>query len=104
MDESCGSCTTCRIIPAQLNKKLEKILSGKGIEKDIDDLTEWSKYLISSRCGLGKTAANPIISSISNFKHLYLDLVQKDKTFDEGFDFEKAIQESCEVVNRVPNI
>lgn len=104
IDESCGSCSTCRNMTQVLNNKLKKILAGKGVEKDLTDLKSWSKNLIASRCGLGQTAANPIVSSLKNFPHLYNELIQKDKQFDEGFDMEKAIQASCTYVGRVPNL
>lgn len=100
IDESCGSCSTCRIIPSQLNKKLQKVLSGHGIRKDIDDMIEWSKILSASRCGLGTTAHNPITTSIKNFPHLYENLIQKDVEFDECFNMETAVKESCRVVGR----
>lgn len=104
IDESCGSCSTCRNMTQVLNNKLKKILAGKGVAKDLIDLKSWSKNLIASRCGLGQTAANPIVSSLKNFPHLYNELIQKDKQFDEGFDMEKAIQASCTYVGRVPNL
>ncbi len=102
IDESCGSCSTCRNMTQVMNNKLKKILAGKGVAKDLKDLNEWSKVLIPSRCGLGQTAANPIVSSLKNFRHLYEALVQKDKDFDEGFDMEASVQASCNYVGRVP--
>ncbi len=104
IEESCGSCSTCRIVPSILKKKLSKILNARGVMQDIDDMVEWGKILRASRCGLGQTAANPILSSIKNFRHLYEEKVQKDKSFDSGFDLNAAVKESCEVTNRVPNI
>lgn len=104
IEESCGSCSTCRILPSILKNKLEKILSAHGVMKDIDDMVEWGKYLKASRCGLGQTAANPILTSIKNFRHLYEEKTQRNKDFDSGFDLMKAVQESCKITNRVPNI
>ncbi|MDA3942991.1 MAG: NAD(P)H-dependent oxidoreductase subunit E [Bacteroidetes bacterium] len=103
IDESCGSCSTCRNMTQVMNNKLKKILSGKGVEADLIDLKTWSKTLNASRCGLGQTAANPIVSSLKNFPHLYNELIQKDKEFDEGFDMEKSVQAACTFVGRVPN-
>lgn len=103
IDESCGSCSTCRNMTQVMNNKLRKILSGKGVAKDLSDLKEWSKVLNASRCGLGQTAANPIVSSLKNFRPLYENLIQKDTDFDEGFDMQKAVQASCNFVGRVPN-
>ncbi|NJK85080.1 MAG: hypothetical protein HC906_03015 [Bacteroidales bacterium] len=67
-------------------------------------MAEWGKILKASRCGLGQTAANPILSSIKNFRHLYEEKIQKNKTFDSGFDLSMAVKEACEVTGRIPNI
>ncbi|MBN1791056.1 MAG: NAD(P)H-dependent oxidoreductase subunit E [Bacteroidales bacterium] len=104
IEESCGSCSTCRIIPTLLKNKLVKILNARGVKQDIDDMVEWGKILKASRCGLGQTAANPILSSIKNFRPLYEEKIQKNKVFDSGFDMNAAVKESCEVTGRVPNI
>lgn len=102
IEESCGSCSTCRVLPYLMKEKLEKILDGHGTEQDIEDLTDWARPLKYSRCGLGHTAGNPILSSIRNFRHLYERKVTKDAEFDSGFDLHKAIRESCDVVGRIP--
>ncbi|MBL7110574.1 MAG: NAD(P)H-dependent oxidoreductase subunit E [Bacteroidales bacterium] len=104
IEESCGSCSTCRNVPILLKQKLKKIISGNGVMQDIEDLVEWSKILKFSRCGLGLTAANPITTSISNFKYLYEKKVQKDREFDTGFNLAEAVKESCEAVGREPNV
>ncbi len=104
IEESCGSCSTCRIIPTVLKKKLEKILNGRGIAQDITDIEEWAKYLKASRCGLGQTAANPLLSSIKNFRYLYESKLQTRKEYDTGFDLSSAVKEACEATGRVPNI
>ncbi len=103
IDESCGSCSTCRIVPTLLRNKLVKILNARGVKQDIDDMVEWGKILKASRCGLGQTAANPILSSIRNFRHLYEEKIQKNKDFDNGFDLSMAVKASCKVTGRVPN-
>jgi len=104
IEESCGSCSTCRIVPTLLMNKLTKVLNARGVKQDIDDMIEWGRILKASRCGLGQTAANPILSSIKNFRHLYDEKVQKNKVFDSGFDLSAAVKESCKVTGRVPNI
>jgi [NiFe] hydrogenase diaphorase moiety large subunit len=102
IEESCGSCSTCRNVPFLLKEKLEKIISGNGVMQDIDDLEEWSEILKFSRCGLGLTAANPIKTSIRNFRYLYERKVKKDREFDTGFSLAEAVKESCEAVGREP--
>ncbi len=104
IDESCGSCSTCRILPTILKHKLEKILNGRGVMQDIANMEEWGKTLKASRCGLGQTAANPILTSIHNFRHLYEAKVQKSKDFDTGFDLSKAVAEASKATGRVANV
>lgn len=104
IDESCGSCSTCRILPSILKDKVEKILDARGVRQDIDDMEAWGATLKASRCGLGQTAANPILTSLKNFRHLYEQKIQQAKDYDTGFDLSKAVKESCEITGRVPNI
>ncbi len=104
IEESCGSCSTCRILPSILKKKVEKILNARGVMQDITDMEEWGKALKASRCGLGQTAANPILTSIKNFRYLYEEKIQKSKEYDTGFDLSKAVAEACEITGRVANI
>jgi NADH:ubiquinone oxidoreductase subunit F (NADH-binding) len=87
-----------------MKKKLEKILNARGVAQDITDLVEWGKILKASRCGLGQTAANPILTSIKNFRHLYESKIQTRKEYDTGFDLLNAVKEACEVTGRVANI
>ena len=82
--------------------KLEKILGGHGVRKDIDDLLGWGKIIKVSRCGLGQTAANPVISSILNFRHLYEQYVQAMADFDVPFDMEKSVESANKFVGRKP--
>lgn len=102
IEESCGSCSTCRIIPVLLREKLEKILNARGVSKDLNDMLEWARLLKASRCGLGQTAGNPVVSSIKNFRHLYEKMLQKNKDYDAGFDLLAAIQAGAEATGRVP--
>ncbi len=104
IEESCGSCSTCRNIPNFMKMKLEKILDARGIAKDITDLEEWGKILKVSRCGLGQTAGNPILTSIKNFRHLYEEKIQKGKDYDSEFDLSEAVKASCEAAGRIPNL
>ncbi len=104
IEESCGSCSTCRNITYLMKNKLEKILDARGVKKDIDDLVAWGKILKVSRCGLGQTAGNPILTSIKNFRHLYEEKIQKDKDFDSAFDMASAVKESCIAAGRIPTL
>ena len=72
--------------------------------KDIDDLLEWRKILPFRRCGLGHTAANPIVTSIQNFRHLYEMRVLRDREFETGFNLAESVRESCAAAGRTANI
>jgi [NiFe] hydrogenase diaphorase moiety large subunit len=100
IEESCGSCSTCRNLPLIMKKKLEKIISGHGVRQDIDDLLSWGKILKVSRCGLGQTAANPILTSILNFRHLYEKHVQAMADYDNLFDINKSVEAANKFVGR----
>lgn len=100
IEESCGSCSTCRNLPHIMKIKLQKILDGHGVRQDIDDLLSWGKIIKVSRCGLGQTAANPIVSSILNFRHLYEGYVQAMADYDNTFDIEKSVEAANKYVGR----
>jgi len=105
IEESCSSCGPCRSLTVILRNKLLKIMSGNGVKSDIDELYTWSQFeKAANRCGLGQTAANPIMTTIENFRNLYEDLIKSDDEFLSTFDMEQAVADSCKVVGRVPNI
>jgi [NiFe] hydrogenase diaphorase moiety large subunit len=104
IEESCGSCSTCRNFPVIMRKTLIRILNGKGIKKDIAELLELGQLLKMSRCGLGQTAGNPIVTSIKSFRHLYEEKLQKEVAYISEFDMKTAVQESSDFVGRIPNL
>lgn len=101
IEESCGSCTPCRSLTIMLRDKLLKILGGRGVMQDLMDMERWSQLMKTNRCGLGHTAANPILTTLRNFRHLYLDKIQKGVEFDMGFRLEEAIEEGKAASNRI---
>ena len=79
VDESCGKCTPCRIGNKRLYEILEKITKGKGTMEDLVLLKDLSTTIKrASLCGLGKTAPNPVLSTLNNFYDEYVAHV-KDK-------------------------
>lgn len=72
MTESCGKCTPCREGNARLLDILMKICDGDGEEGDIELLEELSETIIDgSLCALGKTAPNPVLTTIKYFRNEY---------------------------------
>lgn len=77
--ESCGKCTPCREGSKRLLELLTKVTRGKASEEDMEKIEELSFFISDSAlCGLGQNAANPVISSIKNFKNEYV-LHMKEK-------------------------
>lgn len=78
-NESCGKCVPCREGTKRMLEILERIVSGKGILSDIDMLLELADTISSTAlCGLGKTAALPVVSTIKNFRDEYeTHIIQK---------------------------
>jgi NADH-quinone oxidoreductase subunit F len=71
--ESCGKCTLCREGTRRMLQILEKITGGIGVEEDLETLNELAMAVKDgSLCGLGKTAPNPILSTLKNFRAEYL--------------------------------
>ncbi|WP_430972058.1 NAD(P)H-dependent oxidoreductase subunit E [Sunxiuqinia rutila] len=71
-EESCGKCTFCRVGTKRMLDILTKITSGKGNKKDLEELkylADWTKK--GSLCNLGKSAPNPIITTLHYFYEEY---------------------------------
>jgi len=70
--ESCGQCTLCKLGTKQMLNLLEEITEGKGQPGDIDLLLEIGEAVNSgSLCGLGQSAANPVLTTIKYFREDY---------------------------------
>jgi len=71
-NESCGKCTFCRIGTRHLLNILDRITKGEGREGDLELLDSLSEDIrIGSLCGLGKTAPNPVLTSLKYFRDEY---------------------------------
>lgn len=71
--ESCGKCTFCRVGTRRMLDIMERLCEGKAVEEDLEELetlAEWTKK--GSLCGLGKTAPNPVLSTLHYFREEYL--------------------------------
>ncbi len=77
IEESCGKCTPCREGLIHLNRMLERIIQGKGQSEDLQKLEDLGKYVAeNSLCGLGKTAPNPLLSTLRYFREEYMDHIE----------------------------
>ena len=83
-NESCGKCVPCREGTKNMLKILEKIVRGQGEMKDLDTLEELALAVKEgSLCGLGKTAPNPVLSTLKYFRDEYIAHI-KDKKCPAG--------------------
>jgi NADH-quinone oxidoreductase subunit F len=70
--ESCGKCTFCRLGTKQMLETLGEFTKGRGKLKDLDTLIELAEDIKSgSLCGLGRTAPNPVLSTLRYFRDEY---------------------------------
>jgi NADH-quinone oxidoreductase subunit F len=70
--ESCGKCVFCRLGTKHMLNILEKITRGEGRPEDLDMLVELAEDIMAgSLCGLGKTAPNPVLSTLKYFRQEY---------------------------------
>ena len=78
--ESCGKCTFCRIGTHHLLNTLERITKGEGRDGDLGQLETLSEDIKNgSLCGLGKTAPNPVLTSLRYFRDEYEAHVQEGR-------------------------
>ncbi len=71
-DQSCGRCTFCRVGTRRMLDILEKLCRGEGKPSDLDELESLARDIQrGSLCGLGKTAPNPVLSTLRHFRDEY---------------------------------
>ncbi|MFH1435659.1 MAG: NADH-ubiquinone oxidoreductase-F iron-sulfur binding region domain-containing protein, partial [Pseudomonadota bacterium] len=78
--ESCGKCTPCRLGTREMLTILNEICAGKGKAGDIELLKEIGGMTRkASLCGLGQTAANPVLTTIKYFENEYEEHIRDKK-------------------------
>ena len=71
-DESCGKCLTCRKGTQRMHEILEDISTGRATPSHLDLLEELARVVKdTTMCGLGQTAANPVLSTLQYFRREY---------------------------------
>ena len=79
-NESCGKCVPCREGTKRMLEILEKIVAGKGELSDLDMLLELGETISETAlCGLGKSAALPVLSTLRLFRDEYIEHVVEKK-------------------------
>ena len=98
-NESCGKCVPCREGTRRMLDILEKIVAGNGEMSDLDTLEKLADTITSTAlCGLGKTAANPVVSTLKYFRDEYVEHIVDKKCRTKNCQALKSIfidAESC---------
>jgi [NiFe] hydrogenase diaphorase moiety large subunit len=98
--ESCGFCTPCRVGTSLLKKQLDKIIDGHGSAGDVVALEELCQLIKNhSHCGLGQTAANPVLTTLQRYPELYQSHLKKI-SYEPGFDLDRALETARKLAKR----
>ncbi|HEX7506218.1 MAG TPA: NAD(P)H-dependent oxidoreductase subunit E [Polyangia bacterium] len=102
VEESCGYCTPCRVGTSLLCERLGRFLAGNADLADIDYLEKTGESVkTASRCGLGQTAANPVLGTIQSFRKEYERRVKSNGSmFLSSFDPFKAVAVAAGLAGR----
>lgn len=80
VDESCGKCTPCRVGTKRMLELLTDICEGRGTMETLDELEKLGQMIKDTAlCGLGQTAANPVLSTLRLFHDEYVAHVQEKR-------------------------
>ncbi|WP_411894451.1 NAD(P)H-dependent oxidoreductase subunit E [Winogradskyella sp. A2] len=100
--ESCGICIPCRNGNFLLSRKMVKIMSNNGCRKDLEEIKEWSQIIKqSSRCGLGKTSTNCLLTAILKFPDEFNKHIQEEGNFKCEFNIETATKEYENIIQEI---
>ena len=79
-EESCGKCPPCRMGTKHMVRILDRITQGKGTENDIQTLEEIAENVkLTSLCGLGQTAPNPVLTTLKYFREEYVAHIEEKR-------------------------
>jgi NADH-quinone oxidoreductase subunit F len=80
LGESCGKCFTCRKGIQRMLELVIDITEGRGTIKKLELLEELAHTVKdTTQCGLGQTAANPVLSTLRYFKNEYIEHIEDNK-------------------------
>lgn len=99
VDESCGCCLPCRAGNIVLNEQIDTIRAGDGARIDLERIKAWSQIISpASRCGLGQTCTNPMVTSMESFPDIYEKQVNEHEALFKHFDVEEKLKPYEETV------
>ena len=102
IEESCGYCTPCRVGNMLLKSRVDQIAEGKGQPGDLEYLEELGQTIkVASRCGLGQTSANPVLTTLKSFRSVYAErLSEPADGLRPSFDIQAALGAARAIAGR----
>lgn len=98
--ESCGFCTPCRVGTELQKKIMDKIAGGHGTASDLEEMRSLGHILKTmSHCGLGSSAANPVLDTLEKFPDVY-ERKLKALAFEPAFDLDGALETARKITGR----
>lgn len=93
VDESCGICTPCRAGGVAMMGRIDRVIAGRAVAADLEDCRNWAELMRrTSRCGLGTTAAKPILTTLRKFPEVFEErLAQPAHALRPSFDADAAV-------------
>ena len=98
--ESCGFCTPCRVGSSLLKDLVDKVHSGHAGEYDLGEMSSIGQLMrTASHCGLGTTAANPVLDTLDKFADIYRQRL-KHSGYEPAFDLDASLQDARDITGR----
>lgn len=98
--ESCGFCTPCRVGSSLMKDLVDKVMVGHATRNDLQEMQNIGLIMQqSSQCGLGTSAANPVLDSLSKFPDIYSKRLA-NRGFEPAFDLNAALEEARQISGR----
>jgi len=98
--ESCGFCTPCRIGGVLMRNLVEKVMVGHATSYDINEMKKIGQVMKqTAHCGLGSTAANPVLETLKKFPGIYSKRLL-NRSYEPAFDLDAALEVSRHMTGR----
>jgi len=98
--ESCGFCTPCRVGCSLMKDLVDKVHAGHAGQYDLGEMRNIGALIRdTSHCGLGTTAANPMLDTLNKFPQIY-DTRLKHTDYEPAFDLDAALQDARDISGR----
>ena len=98
--ESCGFCTPCRVGTSLLANHMDKLAAGKGSAHDLAQMQRLMHIMLTmSHCGLGHTAAKPVVETLEKFPETY-ERRLRALDYEPAFDVDGALETARQITGR----